>query len=231
MVTGNTAQTGMRRAFLDGLRLARLTDYEQRRLWGMRIASAYAVWIGIAGGVLMLAVASDAKGGPLGLIVVRSVGWLTWIAGGLALWSAAGACANPGAPCPVAELAALRGYSRTSVERGRSAAVTFRVAYLIAVPSLALASLSLGWARSVPVLLWTGALCAAVLAYSLVLGTSVALLARVACALWPRHARATALALVVVPHLAHLAWPRVPSVLTLFAWLLERLLYVGAMTA
>ena len=41
----------------------------------------------------------------------------------------------------------------------------------------------------------------------------------------------TALALVAVPYLAHAAWPQVPSLPTVLAWLIEHLLAVGAMTA
>jgi hypothetical protein len=226
---GDWARGNLRRAVSDALRLVVLTDNQHRRSWAMRLAFAYAIWIGVAGAGLMVAIAHGGEDAALGLIVVRAVTWLSWVVGGLALWAAAKPIG--GQPCAITELAKLRGYSEAAVRWSSTAAVALRVTYLTATPALLLACLSLGWPRSLHAMLWTVVLCGCVAAYAIVLGASVALLARLACVMTLRHARLTAFALVAVPYLAHAAWPQIPSLPTVFAWLTERLLTVGAMTA
>jgi hypothetical protein len=226
---GDWTRGDLWRAVSDAIRLVVLTDNQHRRLWTMRLASAYAIWIGVAGAGLMVAIAHGGEDAALGLVVVRAVTWLSWVVGGLALWAAAKPIG--GEPCTVTELAKLRGYSEAAVRWSSTAAIALRITHLTATPALLLACLSLSWLRSLHAMLWTLVLCGCVAAYAVVLGASVVLLARLACATNPRHARLTALALVAVPYLAHAAWPQIPSLPTVFAWLIERLLAVGAMTA
>lgn len=229
MMGSESARGSVRRAVSDMTRLIVLTDNQHRRLWTLRFARAYAIWIGVAGAVLMVAVAHTAEGVALGLVVVRAVTWLSWVVGGLALWAAAKLYDAPA--CAVTELARLRGYPQAAVRWSSTAAVAVRVTYLTAMPALLLSCLSLGWLRSPRAIFWIVVLGGCVAAYSIVLGACVALLARLAQTTSPHHARLTALALVAVPHLAHAAWPQIPSIPSAFAWLVDRLLAVGAMTA
>ena len=222
------ADRDVRRALEDFIRLIHLADLQHRRLWAMRLALAYAVWIGVAGAGLLVVVGQSGEQAALGLIAVRAVTWLSWVTGGFALWSATTTCGSQ--PAAVTELARLRGYPEEAVRWCSTGALALRVTYLTAIPALLLAGLGLGWSPSVHALLWTLVLCGALVGYAMVLGACVALVARLACVTSPRRARSVALSLVAVPYLAHAAWPQVPSIPTMFAWLTERLVAVGAMT-
>jgi hypothetical protein len=210
------------------LALLRFLDARQKSLFGMRFArwSGAVIFLGYAASMLVLA--TSEAGAVADVLVVRALGWLSLLAGGAAALSAARDLAGLDAHQGILALLAQRGWSAASVEPARTAAAAYRISLVVAAPAMLLAllavALSPGVAQIAPRLLS----CVAVAAYSALLGVTLALLARWACALSPRHGRSIFLGFVLVPELVGGVLGEVPSIPGFFARLLDATLKIGA---
>jgi hypothetical protein len=162
---------------------------------------------------------SDAAPG----IVARALFWLSWLVAGTAALSATSELAVLGANDGFATLLAQRGFAASALAPARLVATALRIGRTTALPGVALAVLAGALARSVPGLFAAFVLSAQVLGYSVLLGGTLAVLARWSALLQPQRARLLLLSLVLVPELVRGTWSGVPSVPAFFGALLEQL--------
>jgi hypothetical protein len=212
-------------------RFVTLIDLESARLgarFGMRAASVLGVMI--AFGFAIALIAAGREGSALApAVVTRALGWLSWVVAGSAALAAARELGARGADDAFAALAAQRGVPAATLGPARLLAAGLRIARAVAIPGLALAILAAGLADSAARLGAGLLLALEVLGYSVLLGATLAVLARWSAMLQPRRAGLLLAALVLVPELAREVWSGVPSLPHLFGVLLERFAARGAL--
>ena len=209
-------------------RLVLLLDARQQTLFGMRVARWFGGAIALGYAIAMLVLATSGAAVVADVLVVRALGWLSWLAAGAAALSAARDLAALDTQQGMVALAAQRGFSGYLLEPARTAAAAYAITRVLAIPALALALLALALSPGIGLIGPRVVLCAAVLAYSALLGVTLALLARWSSALSPRHGRSVMLGLVFLPELAAAALGDVPSVPSAFADLLDAAQGIGA---
>jgi hypothetical protein len=176
----------------------------------------------------MLALAADSERSILAQLVARALTWLTWCVGGLAMWAGAGNRAYDETQGALTDLTGLRGLAARAVARWDIVALAWKIALLIGVPALGLASMALALS---PALTWVPPrllLCVAVTVYAIVAGSCFAALVQIARAASPRRARLLILAIILLPYLVHLARPPFANLPSALAWLAQAIAVLGA---
>jgi len=194
----------------------------------MKAARVLGFSIALATLVMMLVLSSGSGRDVVDVIVVRSIGLLSWLVGGLAALSAARDLDADDTRDGIFALVAQRGYSRRMLVWARAAATVQVVARLVGTPALVLALVAVLMSRSGMQTLARILLCVGIVGYVALLGVVLGLLARWSAAYAPRHGRALLAAVVLGPELVKYVSERVPSVPALFGWLLEQLVRVGS---
>lgn len=208
--------------------LRALSEARQSFLFGMRAARVIGFMIA-AGGLILLFVVSGTRGrDALHVVVVRTLAWLSWSVGSIAALSATRDFAALDERDGIAALALERGYSERELGAARTAASVRVITGLLAVPALAVSMGALALSSSTGLLVPRVLLALGVLGYVAALGLALGIVARWSAAASPTHARVLLAVIVLGPELARAAWPHVPSLPAGFAWLLERLVSVGA---
>lgn len=199
----------------------RLCSRAQRELWGLRLTRLYAIGIGVSYSALVFATGSDARlAAPLW---ARALSTASWVAGIGAL-SLARDIATRDTQQGLTSLARMRGFGAGTLERARTLAGAFRLAGAIAMPGMLVAVAALLRLRSASGALIALTLALLTLPYAVLLGGSLAFLARLSSRLLPQHGRLLFLALMLGPWLLALGTGgRLPSLPGAFAWLLSRL--------
>lgn len=210
-----------------GRALLRVVDRGFRRPWLARFSWVIA-WLVALGFLVPLTsrLSSGHAGAPI--LVWRSLHFLSWCAGGVAL-SVASDRARLDRESGMDILAAQRGFMPHSLEWARVGGATRAIARTIAWPATALACLAVATAPTLHDALDGVLLVGGVLFYSAVLGLGLAALARWSARLSPRHPKQLFAAMVLGPFVAAKIEPAVPNVVAGAGYLLERLgLFSGA---
>jgi len=201
--------------------LVRLCAQAQRGLWGLRLARLYGFGIGVGYAALLLvgpeSLSSAAKSWA------RALATASWVAG-VGAMSLATELATRDATQGLTGLARLRGFGEAQLERARTVAGARRLAVACLVPGLLVALATLLRFRTLHGTAVALGLGLATLPYALLVGSSLAFLAR-ACSHWlPGRGRLLLLALVLGPWLLGfgLSAP-IPSIPGAFGWLLQHL--------
>jgi hypothetical protein len=192
----------------------------------MRLAIGLTVWTSVATAAAMAAGAREDPQMPLGLLVVRALGWLSWVNGTLVAWALAGELCRSRLSRGMANLMAMRGYAESSLGNGRLVSAAARIAVLTGAPALVLCGVAAA-SSSVARAPWLALLVLGSEAYALVLGGAVALLVYWSARLAPRHTRLLLAAVVFGPCLTNAVYSNVPTLPDLFAWLLRALSAAG----
>lgn len=201
--------------------LVRLCAGTQRRLWGLRLARLYGFAVGLGYAVLVFL-------GPASLTTCSSL-WAralaagSWVAGVGAL-SLATELTTRDATQGLTGLVRLRGFGEAQLERARAVAGARRLAVATLVPGLLVALATLLRFRTLHGSAVALGLGLAALPYALLIGSSLAFLAR-ACSHWlPGRGRLLLLALVLGPWLFSLGiGAPMPSFPGACGWLLQHL--------
>jgi hypothetical protein len=164
---------------------------------------------------------------PVGLLVVRALGWLSWINGVLVAWAFAGELRRSELDRGIANLIAMRGYPKSVLGAGHWVFAAVRIAVLTGGPGLVLCGVAAALSPSLSRAPWLALLVVGSVAYAFILGGAVALLVYWSAKLAPRHARLLLAAVVVGPCLTNTVYSRVPTLPDVFAWLLRALSVVG----
>lgn len=184
----------------------------------------------IAGGIvaftaLMMIILTADAGRDVDQALLEGLVWLSWLVGGVALLSAAPRWFE--FQTPVRSLASERGFSQRWLASAPTLALVKRLWLLIGAPSLLLAVLALALTTQPGLVSGRILLMPAVAGYGLLLALVLTGLTRWSAELSPRFARSWLLVFVLGPHAARELWPSTPSVVAIFAWLLERMSQLG----
>jgi hypothetical protein len=201
--------------------LVRLCSRAQAELWGLRLGRLYGFGIGIS----YAAVAFFAPPSPGGAAAlwVRCVTTASWVAGVGALSLARDLPARDSAQ-GLTSLSRLRGFGEAQLERARTVAGAIRLSSTVLVPGWILALGLLLRLRTLNGALLALALAALTVPYAMLVGGSLAPLAR-ACSRWlPGRGRMLLLALTLGPWLLGSGLQlHVPSLPGAFSWLLDHI--------
>lgn len=205
--------------------LARFTDETLRARTGAQLGKLASLLITVGFAIALPFAARGSAGDASDIVVIAALRWLTWVAASAIALSAVGARDDS---APARELALARGHSSAAFALAESIAAGRRVLWVVGTPACLLGLLAVGCSRSlalvgVRLLLLLGAL-----AYVVALALLVAVLARVSRDVAPTRPRTALLLLVVLPHLVHGIFPRVPSVPAFSSFLLHHLSGLGA---
>jgi hypothetical protein len=163
------------------------------------------------------------NGGGAATVVARALFWLSWFVAGVAALSAASEFAAVGTDDGFGALLAQRGLAASALRPARLVAAALRIGRAIGLPGVALAILAGALARSSSGFFSMVVLTALVSGYSLLLGATLAVLARWCALLHPRRARLLLAALILVPELLRGTWSGIPSIPAFFGALLDQL--------
>lgn len=201
--------------------LVRLCARSQRALLGLRLTRVYTLGIGVSYAILMFAL--SASPGLAVKLWARCMITASWVAGVGAL-SLARDLASRDAEQGLLGLARLRGFGEQSLERARTLAGALRLSSALLVPGIVVALAGLLHFRTLSSARVALALALITVPYALILGTVLALLARVSHALLPGRGRLLLLGLVLGPWLLALGTgSSLPSIPGAFGWLLTHL--------
>lgn len=207
------------------LALARFYDGCLRDRLGAQLAKLSAVLIAL-GHAIMMPFATRAASGDAGdAVVVSALGWLTWVSASAIALSAAGYGADE---APARALALARGWSPRATSTAELLASGRRTLGVVGVPALVLALFALAFSKSLQTLAARALLVLGVAGYALVVAALVAVLVRLSRSLGRERPRSALFGLVLLPHLAHELFARVPSVPALTGYLSGQLLALGA---
>jgi hypothetical protein len=201
--------------------LVRVCARAQRALWGLRLSRLYGIGIGIIYGVLTFGLASDPR--LAATFWVRCLTTASWVAGVGALSLARDLAARDAAQ-GLTSLARLRGFGDRVVERARTVSGALTLTVAVAAPGLLVALAALLRFRTLAGALTALALALLTVPYALLLGSVLAVLARLCSRLLPERGRMLLMAIVLGPWLLALGTgTNVPSIPGAFAWLLTQL--------
>ncbi|HEY6079888.1 MAG TPA: hypothetical protein VIW29_13835 [Polyangiaceae bacterium] len=201
--------------------LVRLCSRAQRELWGVRLTRVYGIGIGLSYAVTLFWL--SATPGVALKLWARALATASWVVGVGAL-SLARDLASRDTQQGLVSLARLRGYSDQGLERARAIAGALRLSGAVALPGLIVALAALLHFRTLAAAAVALGLALLTLPYAALLGTTLALLARLSSRLLPGRGRTVLLALVLGPWLlAKGTGSSLPSIPAAFGWLLERL--------
>jgi hypothetical protein len=158
----------------------------------------------------------------------RALATASWVVGVGAL-SLARDLASRDAEQGLTGLARLRGFDELGLERARALAGALRLSGAVAVPGLLVALAALLEFRTLGAAAQAASLALLTLPYAALLGTTLALLARLSQRLLPGRGRTVFLVMALGPWLLAMGTgASIPNVPSAFAWLLDRL--VGTVT-
>jgi hypothetical protein len=201
--------------------LVRLCSKSQRELWGLRLGRIYGFGIGVSY-ALVLFVGSGSMA-TVAQLWGRALATASWVAGIGALSLARDLSARDAAR-GLSGLSRLHGYSELELERARTLAGALRLSSTVAVPGLLLSLAALVRVRTFQGVGVALLLALLTLPYALLVGGSLAPLARVCSRLLPGRGRLLLLALVLGPWLLGSGLDlNVPSLPAAFGWLLRHL--------
>lgn len=188
----------------------------------MRAARLYSYGILASFGLLALL----SRSGPPGLTKLASSALesASLVVAGLSAWACAADLSREDRRDGVAALAGVHGVSARTLERWRTLSAVLRTGVAIAAPALGV--VALGVLRN-GALLWALALSFGIVAYGLVLATSLVPLARLAALVGKGQGKLLLLACVATPELLRLAGAPVPSWSSVFGGLLHELEWLG----
>lgn len=201
--------------------LVRFCSRAQKGLWGLRLGRIYGFGVGFSYAVLALL--GPASFGTSAKLWARALATASWVAGVGALSLATDLAARDAAQ-GITGLARLRGVGERELERARTIAGALRLGTTVLVPGLMLSVALLLRFRTLHGSLVALALALLTIPYAVLVGGTLAPLAR-ACSGWlPGRGRLLLLALVLGPWLfgSGMGLP-VPSLPGAFAWLLEQM--------
>lgn len=158
------------------------------------------------------------------ILALRVLAYASWLMGGLGCWAF---LAPSGETSATARLAQERGFSREDLGRLWTAGVALRIAMAVFLVTLLPLAVSIALSPSLALLASRLLLVPGVAAYAIVLGASLAWLARLTRRLTPRFPRITLAGLVLLPYWASFWFPATPSLPGIFGWLLEGLIALG----
>ncbi|HEY3498968.1 MAG TPA: hypothetical protein VGK73_29960 [Polyangiaceae bacterium] len=164
--------------------------------------------------------------GDPGALLLRGLGTLAWIVGGI-YGLAAARDTGDGETDGVLALARARGFTRRELERARAGTSVRRTLHALAGPALLLALVPAFRAESSGELANGLARTLGVLSFVVILSASVACAARLSALLSPGHGRTALLGCVLLPHAARSLWPSLPSIPSLLGALLEWAVRLG----
>jgi small-conductance mechanosensitive channel len=211
------------------LRLVALSNARLSTLFGMRFARFAGVLLLIGYGVAIVSAGAHGSTRP-SVLVVRALGWLSWLVAASAASAAARDLAAFDVRDGVTDLASSRGFAPQALGPARMVAAAFRISSLTGVPALVIGLLALMFARSGAELFHRFLLCGAIAGYALLLGGALGALARWSAALSPAHGRSVLFAVVLLPELIQSTWPSFPSLPSTFARLLEGMRVIGVVS-
>ncbi len=199
--------------------------FARRRLRGSWFDRAV-LWLGgsalLAWGGLVVLVTRASQVAP-GQIVSDGLLAASWTVGMLAALGAARPLVAEDEGDGVRTMMAVRGLGASWLQSAYLLAAAARIARVVAFPVLLIWLLALMATNTSQELSGFALLPAVILVYSAIFGTALAALARWGATWVPGQGRPVLLALVVVPHLAGIIWPSVPSLPSLFRALVEAL--------
>jgi hypothetical protein len=205
-----------------------LCTRQLRGLVGVRVGWALGWLIGSGFAIAILAASGAASQSAVQDLVVRSLSWLSWLAAGVTVLSAAQDLQARDKLAGINVLVQQRGYDLRALAAARVLATIRVVLRSTAPPALLLALLALALAEAWSVAAARVLLTLGVAAYVVVLAVVLGATARWASALSPRRGRSVAVVLLLGPHWARSVWPSMPSVPAWFEALLEQLQQVGS---
>jgi hypothetical protein len=201
--------------------LVRFCSRVQSQLWGLKLTRAYGIGIGVSYAILIW-IGREAPALTTGIqLWARAIEIASWVVGVGAL-SLATDLAGRDAAQGISSLARLRGFSARQLERARTVAGAWRLTWGALFPGLFVAlSLALR-VRTWPATFSALALACFTVLYAVLLGATLAPLAR-ACQRWlPERGRTLFLAIVLGPWLlGEGLGSAVPNIPAAFGWLLE----------
>jgi hypothetical protein len=201
--------------------LVRLCARAQRELWGLRLTRVYGVGVGISYALLALGIGSEPQ--LAAALWARCLSTASWVAGVGAL-SLARDIATRDEMQGVTSLARLRGFGDRALERARTLAGAIRLSSAIVLPGVLVAFAAMVKLRTVPGALHGLTLALLTLPYAALLGSALALLARLSSRLLPGHGRWLFIGLTLGPWLLALATDTsIPSLPGACGWLLGQL--------
>lgn len=205
--------------------LVRLYAGELARLRGVRRAR-WLAWAVASVSVLSMLTRLD-DGSGLGVISVEALAWLSWLVGGAITWSALRHWKT--FQDPLADMARERGVAVTWRELAAPLALIRQLGVSIGVPALLLTALAVALGSGAGFSWASPALLLLVPGYVVLFALGVGLLAFLSTKLLPQAATSVFLVIVLVPHACRELWPDTPSVIGLYAWLWNELVFLGAM--
>lgn len=208
--------------------LVRLCEARLLELFGVRAARVYAYGVALSFAVLMLLAGPSDRLQALQNLLFDALATLSWVVGGLVGLSAARDLEARDDDDGISALVRQRGHGARELEQARFIATTVRVARLIVVPGVLLALVAALRIRTLAALPWCAYLCAVPIAYGLLLGAGVGLLARGSARLLPSHGRALFALLAIVPELLRRTFSEMPSVPAFYGFVLQQLTDLGA---
>lgn len=203
-------------------------DREQRRGWGVRLATIYAWALALAYFVALLVLRSGAARDLLGVVVVRALGQLSLLGGGLVALAVARRVADQ--PQRLAPLLVQRAFSAGERRAGAVLGAAYRVSVVVGLPALVLAATALVLSTEGQTAAFRLGLLAAVAVYAVLLGLLLGPLAYWCAAISPERPRLLLGTVLLGPELASQIWSGVPSIPALFERLLDVLLDLAVRT-
>jgi hypothetical protein len=207
--------------------LVRLCEARLLELFGVRAARVYAYGVALSFALLMLFAGSPDRRQALHNLLFDALGTLSWVVGGMVGLSAARNLEARDDDDGISALARQRGHGARELEQARLLATTARIARLIIVPGVLLALIAMLRIRTLAALPWCVYLGVVPIAYGLLLGAGVALLARGSARLVPSHGRGLFAILAIVPELLRQTFSDMPSVPAFYGYLLRQLAELG----
>lgn len=201
--------------------LVRLCADSQRQLWGLRLGRLYGIGIGVS--YALLAWLGPGSASTASKLWARCLMTASWVAGVGALSLATDLEARD-ALQGIVGLARLRGHDAAELEQARTLAGARALTRAVLIPGLIVALALMLRLHTPRAALASLTFALLTLPYAVVVGVTLAVLAR-ACSRWlPGRGRLLLLAVTLGPWLLALGLGRdLPSIPGAFAWLLARL--------
>ena len=219
-------QLGLSPRWRRRLSLVAAYDREQRRGWGIRLATIYSWGIAVAYLAALLILRASSATDLLGVVVVRALGQLSLIGGGLVALAVARRIAEE--PHALAPLLIQRAFTGAEQRGGAVLGAAYRVALVVGLPALSLSAIALLLSDDGQTAALRLGLLAAVAVYVLLLSLLLGPLAYWCAVISPERPRLLLAAVLLGPELAARVWGGVPSIPALFERLLELLLALSA---
>ncbi|HEY4160201.1 MAG TPA: hypothetical protein VGM29_18940 [Polyangiaceae bacterium] len=223
--TSASGSRGPREALRRRLCLIACCDREQRKLFELKSARLYALGVLLSYVFLLVLLRGRDHADVLADLTYDALAALSCIVGTLSALGAARNFARVAEWRAFGALAAQRGHSPRDVALARLLASAYRSGLLVGAPALGIVFVAFSCGKSFA---WALATSVALVLYVLGMSGALALLARLAAWLSPRHARASLLLLGLCPLVIALGFPGMPSVPSVFFWALARIAALGA---